>query len=230
MNKKNNTLDIIPKNKISFASGYNYYKFFWIFLIGSISGVLIETLWWFFTTHHIESRTALVIGPFNPIYGFGAVLMTLIYIILKDRNNIVIFISSMIFGGLFEALCSLIQETLFGTVSWYYDADSLGILGKRTSIVYCIFWGILGIVWIRYIYPSLEKYIEKIPNRTGIILTWILTIFLVFDILLSSSAVYRQRERRNDIPANNEFREYLDTRYNDEVLKKIYPNMTIVKK
>lgn len=211
----------------TFASGYNYYKFFWIFLVGCIAGVLVETLWCFFTTHHIESRTALVIGPFNPIYGFGAVLMTLIYIILKNKNNLVIFISCSILGGLFETLCSYIQELLFGTVSWYYESDSLGILGQRTSIVYCLFWGLLGILWIRYMYPKLENYIEKIPQNTGIILTWLLTVFLIFDMALSSAAVYRQRERRKNIPANNEIRVYLDNRYNDDILKRIYPNMTI---
>ena len=123
----------------NFANGYGFYKLFWIFLIGCIAGVIVETLWCLFTTHHIESITALVIGPFNPIYGFGAVLMTLIYIILKNKNNFVIFITCSILGGLFESLCSYIQELLFGTVSWYYESDSLGILGQRTSIVYCLF-------------------------------------------------------------------------------------------
>ena len=185
-------------------------------------------LWCFFTTHNFESRTGLIIGPFNQVYGFGAIFMTIIYIFFKDKNSVVIFITSMIFGGLFEALCSFIQEILFGTVSWYYDADSLGILGKRTSIIYCIFWGILGIIWVKYIYRLLEKYIEKIPNKPGKILTYILTVFFVFNILLSYTAVYRQKERRNNIPANNKIREYFDNSYNDEVLKKIYPNMTVV--
>ena len=76
-------------------------------------------------------------------------------------------------------------------------------------------------------YPKLENYIEKIPQNTGIILTWLLTVFLIFDMALSSAAVYRQRERRKNIPANNEIRVYLDNRYNDDILKKIYPNMTI---
>lgn len=229
MKKNNNTLILIHKNKLSFLSGYNYSKFFWIFFIGCIAGVLLETLWCLFTTHQIQSRTALVLGYFNPIYGIGAVIMTLMYIILKNKNNLIIFISSMLFGGLFETLCSIIQEFVFGTVSWYYDSDSLGILGKRTSIIYCILWGILGIIWIKYLYKILEKYIEKIPNKFGKILTLTLTIFLTFNILLSTLAVYRQKERRNNIPANNKIRIYLDNNYNDEVLKKIYPNMTIVK-
>ena len=212
-----------------FTNKHKFYKLFWIFFIGCIAGVIIETLWCLCTTHHLESRTALVIGPFNPIYGCGAVLMTVIYILLKNKNNFIIFISCSIIGGLFESLCSYIQEILFGTVSWYYESNSLGIMGQRTSIVYCLFWGLLGILWIRYIYPILEKGIVKIPIKTGIVLTGILLIFLIFDILLSSAAVYRQKERRNNIPANNQIRVYLDNRYNDEILKKIYPNMTIRK-
>lgn len=219
----------MKKNNISFANGYNYYKFFWIFFIGCIVGVLVETLWCLFTTQQIQSRTALVLGYFNPIYGIGAVIMTLMYIILKNKNILIIFISSMLFGGLFETLCSIIQEVVFGTVSWYYDSDTLGILGKRTSIFYCILWGILGVIWIKYLYKILEKYIEKIPNKIGKILTWILTGFLIFNIILSALAVYRQKERRDNIPANNKIRVYLDNSYNDEVLKNIYPNMTIAK-
>lgn len=229
MDKTKNTLVPITKKDKSFANGYNYYKLFWIFLIGSIAGVVIETLWCLVTTHHIESRTALVIGPFNPVYGFGAILMTFIYIMLKNKNNFYIFFVCMILGGLFESFCSLFQETVFGTVSWYYDADSLGILGKRTSIIYCIFWGILGIVWIKAIFPNLTNLIEKIPNKTGIILTWILTFFLIFDMLLSTAAVYRQRQRRNHVEADSKINVFLDEKYNDDVLKEIYPNMTVIK-
>lgn len=230
MNNNFNSLIKIQNENNSFAKGFNYYKNFWIFFIGCVFGVLIETIWCYITTGHIESRTALVIGPFNPIYGFGAVIMSLVYKKLNGKNSILIFFVCMILGGLFESLCSLFQEITFGTISWYYEADSWGILGKRTSIIYCIFWGILGIVWINWLYPILEKNIEKIPNKTGVILTWILTAFLILDILLSSAAVYRQKERRNNIYNNNFIETYLDKKYNDEILKKIYPNMTIIKK
>lgn len=230
MNKSTKSLNKTSNEKNLFNNGYNYYKFFWIFLMGCITGVILETLWCLITTKQLQSRTALVLGFFNPIYGIGAILMTLEYIKLKEKNNILIFIICMVIGGLFEALCSLLQEKIFGTVSWYYDTDSLGILWKRTSVTYCILWGLLGLIWIKLLYPIIESHIEKIPNKIGFILTWVFTIFLSFDIALSVAAVYRQSERRNDIQANNLVRTYLDQNYNDDKLKSIYPNMTVVSK
>ena len=119
----------IESNKIKYNSiVHNIFVFFWIFWIGSFLGVIIEVLWCIFKNGIIESRTALIYENLNPIYGFGALLLTLCLYKVKDKNIFGIFFISAIAGGVFEALCSLIQETIFGTVSWHYDTDSFGIL------------------------------------------------------------------------------------------------------
>lgn len=230
MEKENNQVSstaITEQKETSFANGLNFYKLFWIFYIGCFAGVLVETIWCRVTNGFFESRTALVLGPFNPVYGLGAVLITVCFVRFSHKKNITIFLGCAVAGAVFEYFCSLFQELAFGTVSWSYDADSLGIL-KRTSLVYAVFWGILGIVWVRAIYPNLSKWIEKIPNKVGKPLTWILMAMISFDILYSSAAVYRQEERRHHIPANNVIRQHFDANYPDERLKKIYPHMTPV--
>ncbi|MEG2348657.1 MAG: putative ABC transporter permease [Clostridia bacterium] len=226
----NNTLEknLIKKEKISFANGLNFYKLFWIFFIGCFAGVVIEMIWCLLKNGVIQSRTALVLEPLNPVYGIGAVLISICFIRFKNKNNILIFLGSMIVGGIFESVCSLFQELAFGTVSWNYGPESLGIFG-RTSLIYCIFWGILGVVWVRIIYPLLSKIIEKIPNNVGKVLTYILLIIVLFDIMVSTFAVYRQSQRRISVPANSKIDTFFDTHYNDNILKEIYPNMIIVK-
>ncbi len=221
----------IKKNKLneqnnnSFAIGLNIYKLFWIFYIGCFAGVIVETLWCIITNGYIESRTALILEPLNPVYGLGAVLISLCFVRMTGWKNIFIYIGSFFVGGVFEWLCSFFQEMIFGTVSWYYEADSLGIF-ERTSLVYCILWGFLGVLWVRGIYPFLSKWIEKIPNRIGKKLTWILIIIVLFDIIFTSKAVLRQTDRRHNIPPKNSIERFYDDKYNDDVLKKIYPNMT----
>ena len=42
---------------------------FWYFLIFSILGLIIETLYCFATSGVIESRKGLIWGPFCPVYG-----------------------------------------------------------------------------------------------------------------------------------------------------------------
>ena len=59
----------------SFAQGLNFYKLFWVFFIGCFIGVILEVLTCMVTLHKIESRNGLIYGPFNPVYGFGAVVM-----------------------------------------------------------------------------------------------------------------------------------------------------------
>lgn len=216
------------KYKKSFASGLNFFKLFWIFYIGCFAGVIIETLWCIVKNGVVESRTALIFAPLNPVYGFGAVLMTICFLRFSSNKNGTIFLGCMIAGGIFEYLCSLSQEIVFGTISWSYPSDSLGIF-QRTSLIYCVFWGILGIVWVRGIYPYLSYLIEKIPNRIGKFLTYFLLVAIIFDMIFSSFALLRQLQRREGIPATNSIQHFYDNNYNDSVLKKIYPNMVSVR-
>lgn len=211
----------------SFAEGLNLYKLFWIFYIGCLAGVIIEIIWCLVKNGYFEYRTAMILEPLNPVYGFGALLLTLCFSKVKKLSDILIFVYSFIIGGLFEVACSLFQEFTFGTVSWHYTENYLPILGNRTSLIYCLFWGILGLLWVKFIYPFLTKTIEKLPNKFGKILTYILVVFVSFDIIFSSSAVLRQRERRNGIPADSAIDRFYDSHFDDETLKFFYNNIIV---
>jgi len=220
------------KKQKSFANGLNFYKIFWIFYVGCFAGVVIETIWCKLKNGFFESRTALILEPLNPVYGIGAVLMTIIFVRLTKKNNFLsntfLFIGCMVVGGVFEWLCSFFQELVFGTITWHYDSNMLGIYG-RTSLIYCIFWGALGIAWVRIIYPLLSNNIEKIPNRIGKSLTFILLTFVCFDILFTSGAVIRREHRRNGTEAITKLDSFYDKYLDDEVLTLIYPHMRPVK-
>lgn len=211
-----------------FADGFHFYKLFWVFMAGCFLGVVIETIWCLLTTGRIESRVGLVIGPFNPVYGFGAFFLTLFLHRLQGRRDLWIFLASMFIGGLFEFLCSLWQELSLHTVSWEYSHTQLNIDG-RTNLMFSFFWGLLGLVWLKDIFPRLSRLIEKIPKKVGPMLTAVALLFIAFDIVLSYAALERQSERRENIPAENAVARYLDAHYPDETLKLIYPNMTPVK-
>lgn len=214
-------------NKNSFE--FNFYKLFWIFFIGCFLGVLVETIWCMLLNHTIESRSGLIYGPFNPVYGFGALLITLCLYKIRNKRNYIIFICSMFIGIIFEYICSLFQETAFGTVSWEYSRTFLN-LGGRTNLLYGVFWGVLGLVWIKVLFPIIFKYIKKVRKRFGIVLTWMLFILMFFNITISGLAIYRQAQRHKGIPATNSLTRFIDKKYTDAYLKRIYPNMIIVEK
>ena len=212
--------------KKSFAKGNNFYKLFWIFFIGCFLGVAIETIWCLIKLGHIESRQGLVYGPFNLVYGFGAIAMTLVFSRMRKTNIFIIFILGALLGGVYEYVCSMVQQALTGTVSWDYGEYAVNLNG-RISLLYCIFWGILAVLWCKVLYPFISTLIEKIPNKIGIILTWVLLVFMIFNSVISTMAVYRMQNRSKNIPPSNKIEQLLDERFNDERMKRIYPNMMI---
>jgi uncharacterized membrane protein len=216
-------------NPDSFAHGLNFYKLFWIFFLFSLFGCGIEMLWCYITQGFIECRQGLIYGPFTPIYGLGAVVFTLLLYKIRKINSVFIFLASGVAGGVFEYLCSWAQQLIFGTVSWEYSASPFNLQG-RTDLTYSICWGLLGVVYMKLTYPYISRLIEKIPNSFGRWITWIFTAFMIFDILVSASAVYRQGLRHENIPPRNSAEAFLDQHYTDAYLKRIYPNMQSVDK
>lgn len=211
-----------------FAYMICYEKLFWIFMAGNVVGCFLETIYaLIMPPHQFELRVSVVFGPFILVYGFGAVAITLFLRRMYNQRDVLIFIASMVLGAAFEYFCSFFQQAAFGTVSWEYS-DSPFNVGGRTNLMYSVFWGILGLVWVKDLYPVVSRNIEKIPKKLGRTLTVAFTIFMAADIALSAGAVYRQYQRVNGVPASSGVQVFLDRTFPDEVMKIIYPHMQYV--
>lgn len=224
---KKEKIDKLPVKAqiISFASSLNVYKVFWVFLLGCFIGDIYEIILHFIKFGEIVTRQGVLYGPFNPVYGFGAVIFELVF--YRVKNLKVVFLASAILGASFEYLCSFWQEKIFGTVSWDYSHHFMNFQG-RTSLYVACFWGLCGVAFVLWLIPFFDKYIEKIPNKIGIPLSWVLAIFMIVNMLLSAVVVYRYTERNRGIPAENEVIQVIDKWYPDEKVKKAYPNMLFI--
>ena len=121
-----------------------------------------------------QDRAGLLYGPFSPIYGCGALLMTLALNKHRNANIILIFIACTIIGGAFEWFVSYWMETAFGIIAWDYHGYFLGdFLGGRTCLMFASMFGLLGVLWIKLILPVLLALINKIPWRARYIVTTI---------------------------------------------------------
>ena len=223
----NGTIDYREEKSHHFARGLNGYKQFIILFVGSFAGVIVELLWCFVRNGYFESRTGLVYGPFNPVYGFGAFFLTLVLYKYRNRGAIYSFIGGFITGSVVEYACSYFQQMLFGSTSWDYSNLPLNING-RICLLYSIFWGFLGVFWIKSLYPRFSVWVLKIPNRIGKALVWVLLFFLIFDMAVSALAVYRWSERREGKEASNTIEKMMDDRFPDDRMQRIYPNMEFV--
>lgn len=227
--RKNLASVTIKDSDGKFAAGLSFKKLFFIFLICSVVGAIYEDVLIFVKTWYTTGagvwmlHRGVIYGPFNVIYGLGAAVMCWV-LLRKKYNNWQVFGIAALMGGAVEYLLSFLQELVTGTRSWDYSGEFLNIAG-RTTIPFMLVWGLMGLIVVKVVYPILSNLIERIPQRIGNSLFWILLIFMIWDCLISWTAVIRQTMRHNDIPPLTPIGEFYDSYYNDDFLKKYYPNM-----
>ena len=223
-NMKEYTQTFESKDDKPFAYGFCFTKLFYLFVIGSFIGTILETIWAFCVDGHFEMRVGMVYGPFIPVYGGGACFLTAALYKLYKLNDTLVFVISAFVGAGFEYFCSWLQEQMFGTVSWDYSDTPFNLDG-RTNLMYALIWGFLGLVWVRYLYPWTAKLIEKIPKRAGAIITTFLIVFMAFNGFMSVTATARWTQRTEGVPASNSFEEYLDEKFDNEKMEFLFPGM-----
>ncbi len=214
----------VNHGQASFAKGESPYKLVWIFLIGSFIGVVFEVIFVWATSGVLMRRSGMLYGPFNQVYGFGALMFTIFLYRFRKYNAFIIFLVSMILGLAFEYGCSWVQEVVFHSTSWDYSNMPLNI-GGRTNLLYGVGWGLMGMIFINHTWPFLSEMVERIPNRIGKPLTIIVAVLLVLDMGISGLAVWRAGERNNGVPATNFMEQWMDKTYPNAVLEEKYPSM-----
>ena len=214
---------------LSFFYLTDLYKLVLIFMIGSFIGYIVEMLYCYLKNGRFESRKGVIYGPFSPVYGFGAIVFTILLYKLEHFNAFIIFIVSAVVGAIFEYICSFVQEKTIGTISWQYNKTPLN-LGGRTSGLYALYWGVLGLIFLRHTLPYIEIKIDEIPTELAILIAFTFGIFITIDLIISALAVRRQSSRAHGKKTRNHIDIFLDKHYPDERLKKIYPNMIVIKK
>ena len=196
-------------------------RFFLYWLAYSFAGWVWETGLSVVLRKRFEDR-GMLNGPICPIYGFGGLLVV---VLLHDVNNpLSLFLSSGVLACTLEYASSWAIEKLYHMRFWDYSGKPFNING-RICLLYSLFWGALGIFWIKDIYPFMAKWILKLPNRAGKILTWVLSIFLAVNCLVSAAAVYRWSERLHDEPPKTWIGSVMDARFPNERMERIYANM-----
>ena len=202
-------------------------KLVWIFVIGSIAGYVLETSFYLLKHGVFMNKQGLLYGPIKPIYGIAACILSIILNLLKGKKNWLIFIFGSIIGGVFEYICSLVLEYVFGTRMWSYAKMGMNIHG-RVFIPYLPIWGVISVLWLKAIYPAFNKVFNKIPKIPLYIVTIIVSVFMVYDIFISSFAVMRMSERAHNVQASTKFERYLDRKYTDKYILKRVPYVKIV--
>lgn len=213
---------MVPEKKHCFAAGCGFYKLFWLFFIGCVLGDFVETVFCRITMGWWMSRSSLVWGPFSIVWGLAMALATALLYKDRDKSDGHLFIFGTLLGGAYEYICSVFTEVVFGKVFWDYS-DMAFNLGGRVNLLYCFFWGIAAVIWIKGVYPKLSALIEKIPMKLGYVLSWLLIVFMAVNIVVSSLALHRSDARAKGDVADSRWEQLIDERFDDERMNRIYP-------
>ena len=202
--------------------GISVWRILVYFILYSIAGFIIETLFGIVRYGTFESRQSFLHGPFCAIYGVGAVIMILPLQYFKKNYN-TLFLGGILIGSITEYLVSFIGEALLHVKWWDYSEMPLNING-RICILYSLFWGFLGLYLIISLNPKIDKLIDYIKSKVNIkilkSITLITIIFLAIECVATANAISYFMARmivENDIQVDNQD-------YINKVYDKVYNN------
>lgn len=219
-------LENVEKAKVKegkFAEGCGFYKLFWLFVISSFIGDVFETFYCRISMGTWMIRSSLVWGDFSIVWGMALVLATALLHKDKEKPSRYIFLIGTIAGGVYEYVCSVLSQLVFGQVFWDYTRIPFN-LGGRINLLFCFFWGIAAVVWIKFLYPKFSALIEKVPKLPGYILTWIFVVFMAVNMLVSAAALIRYDARAGGPPAKSGWERFIDLHFDDETMQHRYPS------
>lgn len=202
--------------------GISIWRILAYFVVYSVAGFIIETIFGLLTKGVLESRKSFLYGPFCSIYGLGAVLMILPLQKYK-KNNYTLFFAGFFIGSIIEYMVSLVGELIFH-IKWWDYSDQMFNINGRICVLFSLLWGLLAIYLMSDINPRIDKFIDfvksKIPAnymKTVIIFS---ILFLSFDLGITVYALQMFSVRiihENNLNVSN--KQLMDTLY-----EKIYVN------
>ena len=216
----------------------DFFNLFWVFVVCSVLGLIIEVVYHMVVVDPgvYQDRAGLLYGPFSPIYGVGAVLMTVALNRFYRANPVVIFLVSAVIGGLFEAAVSWFMQVGFGAVAWDYSGSTIfglfpdpvaELFGGRTSTLFMCMWGALGFVWIKLCLPWLLKLINLIPWQARYSLTTLCAALMLVNAVMTLRSLECWYQRESGLAPSSPVEEFYAEHYDDAYMANRFQSMTI---
>lgn len=167
---------------MEFTGGY---QLLWLFFIYSVAGWVTEVFLKFLEYKRFINR-GFLIGPYCPIYGAGAVLITVGGKLLSpvDRTWAMSFLIAFVLCGLLEYMTSYILEKYFHARWWDYTERPMNLHG-RVWIGNLILFGIGGVFILNVFNPRLLALAHRLDPRLFAAILIAVSILFVADAVMS---------------------------------------------
>lgn len=168
------------------------YTFCMFFMIYAFLGWCTEVLYAAFNSGRFVNRGFLN-GPICPVYGFGVVLVT--WILRPVEDQIVwLFLGSVIVTSVLEFITGYVLERFFHDKWWDYSGEPFNIKGYICP-KFSILWGLACVIIVDRIHPLIQRFVQGIPYRGGIVVLLILYAILFADLISTVMTIVHWRKR-----------------------------------
>ena len=156
-----------------------------LFFMYAFGGWCTEVILKYRQYHRFINRGFLT-GPVCPIYGCGAVLITIVIGSLSNVESgyIMTFALSFVICGVVEYFTGLVLEKIFHARWWDYSQKPMNLHG-RVWIGNLILFGIGGVAIIHIINPVIYRFLAIFTLRTREIVATALLAVIAADFVIS---------------------------------------------
>lgn len=207
-----------------------FYSYCILFFIYSFLGWIMEVTLTLITDKKFVNR-GFLLGPCCPIYGCGCILLNLL--LHNYTNNIlVLFILTMFTCSLLEYITSFLMEKIFKLRWWDYSQMKFNING-RICLETMTPFSILGVLAIKFATPFFITNINKLSEKTILIISIILITLFIIDVIISLTIVFKLKfvskniKKDSTLDIKNAIKKFIknDIYFYERIIES-FPNLT----
>lgn len=175
----------------------NIYQYIILFFTYSFLGWVVEVI----ITAILEKRKPVnrgfLTGPICPIYGTGAILVTVFLNKYLD-SPITLFCMSVIIAGVLEYTTSYVMEKIFKNRWWDYSEFKYNINGRICLEALALF-GILALLTMYKLNPFFFKLINQVDDKVLRYFTYCVLFITAIDSIVSLNIIINLKNISNSI-------------------------------
>ena len=170
--------------------------YFLIFFIYSVLGWIMESTYVSIGQKKFVNR-GFLIGPYCPIYGYGALIM-IIYLEQYKDNILTVFILGIAICSFLEYITSYLMEKIFKARWWDYSDRKFNLNG-RVCGKNALLFGLGGLIVIYLVHPIIGTLISKLNNYLILILSIIFFVIYIIDTIVSFNIVNKLKKNLSNV-------------------------------
>lgn len=205
------------KSTQSIKGKITYDKLFWLFMAGSLLGVLVEGCYCLIWRGNWENHVVSVIGPFNALYGSGAMLFYCVASLLRKRKLITKVVVITVIATVLELLCGILLEDVLGMKAWDYSETFLNFRG-HICLYFALGWAVAGLIFC-LLFNWIDKVLCKLHGKALHIICIILSVLMAINFILAAVCIVRWSERHYNKAQDTKIGKVVDELAPDEWMK-----------